>query len=135
MPLSSWDLATLPLDRQADLWLSMSVDMNPQPYLLSNESTFLYGPGGETAEKRFLRRTSAEGIDGDLIRPKVSAPVYAFHVEQEDGYIVSALCPFLKGLSGRSIDWYLLLTGFDILDILPLQLGEESCPPRYPRQP
>lgn len=88
-PLSSWDLATLPLERQWNLWLSLKVDINAQPQLLSNESAFLYGPGGETAEKRMLRRMSAEGIDGDLIRPKVSAPVYAFHVEQEDGYVVS----------------------------------------------
>jgi hypothetical protein len=32
---------------------------------------------------------SAEGIDGTLIRPTVRAPVYAFHVAQEDDNIVS----------------------------------------------
>jgi hypothetical protein len=82
-------LATLPLEKQWDMWLSVSVEMNPQPRLHSNESAFLYGPGGETAEKRLLRSMSAEGIDGTLIRPTVRAPVYAFHVAQEDDNIVS----------------------------------------------
>jgi hypothetical protein len=91
LPLKGSDLATLPLERQFDLWLSLQVEQNPQPQLHSPESAFLYGPGGETPEERLLRRKPAEGINGELIRPKVRAPVYALHVAQEDDYIVRDL--------------------------------------------
>lgn len=85
--LTSQDLATLPLERQWDLWLSLSIPINAQPKLDAPESAFLYGPDGQTEEKRLLRRLSAEGIDGIVVRPKVKAPVYAFHVQQEQGFV------------------------------------------------
>jgi hypothetical protein len=132
-PLKGSDLATLPLDRQFDLWLSLQVEQNPQSQLHSPESAFLYGPGGETPEKRLLRRMSAEGIDGDLIRPKVQAPVYALHVAQEDEYIVRVESRDASGHHSliSSILYHLRICPFQDLvywTFYPFNLGKEVPP-------